>query len=138
MKDNIHTNSPRSTTISWSPVPRTGHQIYQIKSSYELFCALIWNLSHFLPKFKFFGLKFSFWGTFACISSLAKSYFAITIIKVNCDGLMRDCVLSHLGTRSNCAHGIGEGVRGRGWRGLVIDIFWGGGGGDAKKRVSRF
>ena len=48
---------------------------------------------------------------------------------MNCDGLMRDCVLSHLGTRSNCAHGSGEGVRGRGWRGLVIDIFLGGGGG---------
>ena len=47
---------------------------------------------------------------------------------MNCDGLMRDCVLSHLGTRSNCAHGSGEGVRGRGWRGLVIDIFLGGGG----------
>ena len=45
---------------------------------------------------------------------------------------MRDCVLSHLGTRSNCAHGIGEGVRGRGWR-LVIDIFWGGAGGMPKK-----
>ena len=52
---------------------------------------------------------------------------------MNCDGLMRDCVLSHLGTRSNCAHGIGEGVRGRGWR-LVIDIFfWGGVGGMPKK-----
>ena len=47
---------------------------------------------------------------------------------MNCDGLMRDCVLSHLGTRSNCTHGSGEGVRGQGWRGLVIDIFWGGGG----------
>ena len=52
---------------------------------------------------------------------------------MNCDGLMRDCVLSHLGTRSNCAHGIGEGVRGRGWRGLVIDIFFWGGGGCQKK-----
>ena len=35
------------------PVSCTGHQISQIKSSYELFCALIWNLSHFLPKFEF-------------------------------------------------------------------------------------
>ena len=32
---------PDTTTISW------------IKSSCELFCALIWNLSHFLPKFEF-------------------------------------------------------------------------------------
>ena len=52
---------------------------------------------------------------------------------MNCDGLMRDCVLSHLGTRSNCAHGSREGVRGRGWRGLVIDIFGGGQGGCQKK-----
>ena len=52
---------------------------------------------------------------------------------MNCDGLMRDCVLSHLGTRSICAHGSGEGVRGRGWRGLVIDIFLGGAGGMPKK-----
>ena len=30
---------------------RTGLQISRIKSSYELFCALIWNLPHFIPKF---------------------------------------------------------------------------------------
>ena len=35
-------------------VSHTGHQISQIKLSYELFCALIWNLSHFLQKFEFF------------------------------------------------------------------------------------
>ena len=35
------------------PVSCTGHQISRIKSSYELFCALIWNVSHFLPKFEF-------------------------------------------------------------------------------------
>ena len=36
-------------------VSHMGHQISRIKSSYELFCALIWNLSHFLTKFKFFS-----------------------------------------------------------------------------------
>ena len=45
----------------------------QIKSIYELFCVLIWNLSHFFLNF-------------TCVS-LTKTYFAITIIKVNCDGL---------------------------------------------------
>ena len=28
-----------------------GSKISWIKSSYELYCALIWNFSHFLPKF---------------------------------------------------------------------------------------
>ena len=59
------------------PVSRTGHPISRIKSSYELFCALIWNLSHFLPTFCpkiriLFDSKFVFWGIFACISSLTK------------------------------------------------------------------
>ena len=93
----------------------------------------------FSPKIRiFFDSKFSFWGIFACISSLAKSYFAITIIKVNCNGLyfMQDFVLSRLGTGLNCAHGR-RGWGGSGWRGLVIDIL-GGEGGNAKKRVSRF
>ena len=59
------------------PVSRIGHQISRIKSSYELFCALIWNLSHFLPTFSpkiriLFDSKFVFWGIFARISSLTK------------------------------------------------------------------
>ena len=47
----ILANSPRYNTDL--PVSRTGHQISLVKSSYELFCDLIWNLSHFLPKFEF-------------------------------------------------------------------------------------
>ena len=33
------------------PVSRMGHKISRIKSSYELFYVLIWNLSHFLHVF---------------------------------------------------------------------------------------
>ena len=29
------------------PVSRTGRFISRIKSSFELFCALVWNLAHF-------------------------------------------------------------------------------------------
>ena len=47
------------------PVSRTGHQISRIKSSYELFCALIWNLSHFLPKFEFSMIQSSVSGVFS-------------------------------------------------------------------------
>ena len=43
--------SPRYDTNL--PVSHTGNRISQIKSSYELFFALIWNLSHFHPKFEF-------------------------------------------------------------------------------------
>ena len=46
------------TSIIWEsrpfpPIFRMGNQISRIKSSYELFCALIWKLPHFLPKFEF-------------------------------------------------------------------------------------
>ena len=36
------------------PLSRTGHHISRIKSSFELFCALIWDLAHFSSKFEFF------------------------------------------------------------------------------------
>ena len=43
-----------------------GQQISQIKSSYELSFALIWNLSHFLPKFDFSLIsQSSFTGAFS-------------------------------------------------------------------------
>ena len=42
----------------------TGHQISHIKSSYEIFFALIWNLSHFLPKFEFSVIHSSVSGAF--------------------------------------------------------------------------
>ena len=47
------------------PVSHTAHQICQIKSSYELFCTLIWNLSHFLPKFEFSLIQSSVSGAFS-------------------------------------------------------------------------
>ena len=49
-----------------------GHQISRIKSSYELFCALIGNLSHFLRKFNFLLFIVWFLGHFAHTSSLTK------------------------------------------------------------------
>ena len=36
------------------PLSRTGHQISPIKQTFELFCALAWNLVHFFSKFKLF------------------------------------------------------------------------------------
>ena len=68
------------------PVSCTGHQISQIKSSCELFCALIWNLSHFLPKFEFFLLNtinftinfiVRFQGHFCTYFITYKDYFTI-------------------------------------------------------------
>ena len=51
------------TTLAYMPtLPGTGHQILWIKSSYELFCVLIWILSHFLPKFEFSLILSSFSG----------------------------------------------------------------------------
>ena len=47
----IHASSPRYVTNLL--VSHTGHQISQIKLSYEFFCVFIWNLSHFIPKFEF-------------------------------------------------------------------------------------
>jgi len=47
------------------PFSCTGHQISRIKSSYELFCIKIWNLSHFLPKFEFSLIQNSVSGSFS-------------------------------------------------------------------------
>ena len=53
------------TTLAYMlTLPGTGHQISWIKSSYELFCVLICNLSHFLPKFEFSLILSSFSGAF--------------------------------------------------------------------------
>ena len=40
--------TPRYSTSP--PVSRIGHRISCIKSTFELFCALVWNLAHFPPK----------------------------------------------------------------------------------------
>ena len=52
---------PDTTTL----FTRKSHQISRIKSSYELFCALIWNLFHFLPKFEFPLIQSSVSGAFS-------------------------------------------------------------------------
>ena len=33
-------------------VSRTGHQIFRIKSSFDLFCALVWDVAHFFLKWR--------------------------------------------------------------------------------------
>ena len=50
--------------VDYLGVSYMGHQISQTKSSYELFCALIWNLCHFLPKFEFSLIHSSVSGAF--------------------------------------------------------------------------
>ena len=61
----IHANSPGYVTNL--PVSHMGHQISRIKLSYELFCVLILNLSHFLPKFEFSLILSSFSGAFLLV-----------------------------------------------------------------------
>ena len=49
------------------PVSCTGHQISGIKSSYEPFCAFIWNVSHFLPKLEFSLIQRRVSGAFSVV-----------------------------------------------------------------------
>ena len=65
----IHANSPRYD--SNLPVSRMGHQISRIKTSDELFCALIWSVSQIRICFE---SKVAFWGIFVRISSLTKIF----------------------------------------------------------------
>ena len=58
----IHANSPRYDTNL--PVSRMGHHISQIKSSFELFCALVWNVAHFLLKTWIFHIHSTVSGAF--------------------------------------------------------------------------
>ena len=138
--NSMHANSPGYDNNL--PVSRIGHQISRIKSSYELFFALIWNLSHFLPTFSpkiriLFDSKFVFWGIFARISSLTKislrlpSQKLIVLVCTSCKTSYN--VQGRLGTESNCAY-RGGGGGGAGSGGLIVDIR----GGNAKERVSRF
>ena len=62
----------------------TDHQISWIKSSYKHFCALIWNLSHFLRKFESFLFIVQFLGLFCMYFITDRDYFAITIILMVC------------------------------------------------------
>ena len=55
-------NSPRYDTNL--PVSHMGHHISQIKSSFELFCALVWNVAHFLLKTWIFHIHSTVSGAF--------------------------------------------------------------------------
>ena len=71
-----------TTTISSC----TGEQISRIKSSYEIFCALIWNYPIFAKNSNFLSVKVWFLGHFCMYFISDKDYFPITIINANCDG----------------------------------------------------
>ena len=57
------------------PVSRTGHHISRIKSSFEFFCALVWDLAHFCSKHEFFLLVVRFLGHFCTYLVTDKDYF---------------------------------------------------------------
>ena len=39
------------------PLSRTGHQVSRMKSSLDLFCALVWDAAHFLLKMWIFLIR---------------------------------------------------------------------------------
>ena len=79
------------------PVTGTGHQISQIKSSYKLFCALIYNLPNFLQNSNFLLFIARFLRHFCAYFNPDNGYFAVTIMKANFDGSSKTSynVLSH-------------------------------------------
>ena len=99
---------PDTTTIS----SRTGHQISRIKLRYELFCALIWNLSHFVTKFEFPLIQSSASGAFSHVfhhwQRLFPHYTELWWFCTSCTTSYN--VLSRLGTGSSCAYLGGGGV----------------------------
>ena len=79
----------------------------------ELWAFLCFNLEFipFSPKIRiFYDSKFGFWGIFARISSLTKSWKLIVMVCNSCKTSYN--VLSRLGTGSNCAYGGVWGGRG--------------------------
>ena len=61
----IHANSPRyGTNLGLS---HTGHHIPHIKSSFELFCALVCDLALLAQNLNFCYLQYGFRGISACI-----------------------------------------------------------------------
>ena len=76
----------------------------------ELWAFLCFNLEFipFSPKIRiFYDSKFGFWGIFARISSLTKSWKLIVMVCNSCKTSYN--VLSRLGTGTNCAYGGGGG-----------------------------
>ena len=144
-RTDIHTNSPGYDTSLL--VSHTGQQISQKETSCEIFCALIWNLSHFLPNVEFSLIH----------SSVSRAYFNLhifyhwqrlfrrSIMRANCDGLyfMYDFVSSYNVLSHSYVINKGLDWSNRALRGVKGAGCWysrgaGGGGGNAKERVSRF
>ena len=121
--------SEYDTNLSLS---RTGYQISRIKSSYKLFCVLIYNLPNFFQNSNFLPFLVRFLRYFCTYFDTDNDYYAVTIIKGNFDGSCKTSynVLSH-SHRDWVELCLSE-VR-VGGRGLVVDIRWGRGG-DAEER----
>ena len=74
----VHANSPG---LSGSLlVSRMGHQISQVKLSYKIFCALIWNLSIFSQNLNLLWFIVRFLEHFCTYFITDKDYFAIFTI----------------------------------------------------------
>ena len=97
------------------PVSRTGHHISRIKSSFELFCALVWDLAHVSSKLEFFLFVVRFLGHFCSCLVTDKDYFwhqmkrwsRILIVCTSCKTLYN--VLSHCHICRGCGRGGGGG-----------------------------
>ena len=61
-------------------VSRTGHHISRINSSFELFCALVWDVTHFQLKAWMFGIRSTVSGAFFTYLVIDKDYFLKTMI----------------------------------------------------------
>ena len=75
----------------------TGYQISRIKSSYKLFCALIYNLPNFFQNSNFLPFLVRFLRYFCTYFDTDNDYYAVTIMKGNFDGSCKTSynVLSH-------------------------------------------
>ena len=107
------------------PVSRTGHQISRIKSSYKLFCAVIYNLPKFFQNSNFLLFLARFLRHFCTYFNTDNDYDAVTIMKANFYGSCKTSynVLSH--SNRDWIELCLSGVR-VGGRGLVVDIRVGG------------
>ena len=80
-----HANSPGyGTDLLFS---RTGHPISQIKSSFDLFCSLVWDVAHFFRKIWIFLFVVRFLAHFRKYLVTDKDYFGIKPMIVNFDSM---------------------------------------------------
>ena len=82
------------------PLSRTGHHISRIKSSFKLFCALVWDLAHFWLKTWIFLIRSTVSGAFSLVFShwqrlflVSKRWLRILIVWHSCKTSYN--VLSH-------------------------------------------